>query len=364
MADFKDEFSPDLVARLGAEIGRAWPAFPRPEWEAAATAGLEDLRLLERVGHLARVLGALLPQSFPEAAGVLQRMLESEDFTGWMTLPCGQWVVDRGIDEPEVALPLLAALTPRFSSEGTIRPFIMRHPEITYGYLDRWLDDPDPHVRRLVSEGTRPRLPWSAQLPTHIADPALGIRFLERLFDDPSEYVRRSVANHLNDICKDHPHVALECARRWREASTHGGFVVRHGLRTLVKRGDPRALELLGYAHANEVALVSLECAPAVVAIGGEVTFTAVLSVDEPTRAAIDYVVHYQGANGPRAGKVFKLTSRDLRPGRPETVVRRHRFRHVSIRTIHPGPHRIEIQVNGRILGGCDIELVQDRAAP
>jgi 3-methyladenine DNA glycosylase AlkC len=359
MADFRDEFSPAMIRRLGDEIARAWPAFPQDEWRARATDGLDALRLLERVDHLAGVLGDLLPSSFPDAARVIHDALRSEALDGWMTLPCGAMVAGRGIESPEVALPLLAELSPRFSSEWTVRPFILRHPEITYRHLREWAADPEPAVRRLVSECTRPRLPWAVHLPTHIAEPQLGIVFLDMLFDDPSEYVRRSVANHLNDISRDHREVALGCARRWGAASTQGESVVRHGLRTLVKRGDPEALGLLGYAHGNVVTLDDIGCAPSVVVIGDQVTLTAVLSVDEPTRAAIDYVVHYQGAKGLKAGKVFKLTSRDLRPGHPETIVRRHRFHHVSIRTIHPGPHRIEIQVNGRVLGGCDIEVVE-----
>jgi 3-methyladenine DNA glycosylase AlkC len=359
MADFKDEFSPALVDRLGAEIGEAWPAFPQEEWRARAVEGLDEMRLLERVTHLAGVLADLLPPAFPDAARVLHEALRSEALDGWMTLPLGRMVADRGIDEPEIALPLLAALSPRFSSEATVRPFIQRHPEITYRHLRAWASHPDDEVRRLVSECTRPRLPWAAQLPTHVADPQLAIVFLDMLFDDPSEYVRRSVANHLNDISKDHREVALDCARRWGPASTHGDFVVRHGLRTLVKRGDPEALGLLGYAHDKVVTLEAIDCTPPVIAIGDEVTLTAVLSVEEPTRAAIDYVVHSQGAKGLKAGKVFKLTSRDMRPGYPETIVRRHRFRHVSIRTIRPGRHRIDIQVNGRILGGCDITVMR-----
>ena len=357
MADFRDEFSPELVERLGAEIRRAWPAFPTEPWLEAA-AGLGPLALMARVEHLAHALGELLPVPFPAAAEVLHRALDSTTFTGWMTLPCGQFVAAKGIEDPETALPLLAALSPRFSSEGTIRPFIERHPEIAYGHLREWSRHPDEHVRRLVSESTRPRLPWARQLKSHITDPRLSIDLLDRLFDDPSEYVRRSVANHLNDISKDHPAVALDVARRWGERSTHGDFVVRRGLRTLVKRGDQTALGLLGYGDADAIALVALECSPDRVAIGGEVTLTAQLVADRPTRAAIDYVIHYQGARGPKAGRVFKLTSRDVRPGAPETIVRRHDFGHVSIRRIHPGPHRIELQVNGRILGGCDIEVI------
>jgi 3-methyladenine DNA glycosylase AlkC len=357
MADFRDEFSPELVERLGAEIQRAWPGFPTEPWLQAG-AGLDPLALMARVDHLAAALGELLPAPFPAAAEVLHRALDSETFTGWMTLPCGYFVAAKGIDDPETALPLLAALSPRFSSEGPIRPFIERHPAIAYRHLREWTTHPHEHVRRLVSEGTRPRLPWARHLKSHIADPRLSIDLLDRLFDDPSEYVRRSVANHLNDISKDHPEVALDVARRWGERSTHGDFVLRRGLRTLVKRGDPTALGLLGYGGAGAITLVALECAPDRVAIGGEVTITAQLTADRPTRAAIDYVVHYQGVNGPKAGRVFKLTSRDLHPGEPETIVRRHRFGHVSIRRIHPGPHRIELQVNGRVLGGCDVEVI------
>ena len=359
MADFRDEFSPDLVARLGGEIRGAWPGFPTARWHALATEGLEPLRLLERVGRFADALAATLPGRFADAAGVLHRTLGSATFTGWMTLPCGHFVAAHGIDEPEIALPLLAALSPRFSSEGPIRPFIERHPELTYRCLERWASDPDEHVRRLVSEGTRPRLPWAPHLRSHIADPSPGIALLDRLRDDPSPYVRRSVANHLNDISRDHRDLALATAQRWRDEGLRDERVIRHGLRTLVKRGDPDALRLLGFGGADAVDLAGIACAPERVAIGGEVTLTARITARRPTRAAIDYVVHYMGARGPKAGRVFRLTTRDLETGRTETIVRRHRIAHISIRRIHAGPHRIELQVNGRVLGGCDFDVYE-----
>lgn len=279
-----------------------------------------------------------------------------------MMLPCGYFVAKAGIDEPESALPVLAALTPRFSSEGPIRPFIEAHPEVTFRYLHEWVHHPDEHVRRLVSEGTRPRLPWAPQLKRLLADPRPAVELLERLFDDDSLYVRRSVANHLNDISKDHPALALECAARWSAQSTHGDYVVRHGLRSLVKRGDAGALSLLGFDQAAEIELLRFECSPTSVVIGAEIVLEAAFRAPAETNAVIDYVVHYQGVNGVKGGKVFKLTTRRLGPGVPATIAKRHRFAHVSIRRIHPGPHRIDIQVNGHVLGSVTVEVIEPPA--
>jgi len=205
MAALKDEIDTGLGRRLAGELAAAWPAFPRRRLMYGLADALEPLQLMARVDLLANRLARALPQPFPAAAQVLWRALDSPSFVGWMTLPCGTFVAKRGISDPEVALPLLAGLTPRWSSEGPIRPFIERHPELTYDHLRRWVTDADEHVRRLVSEGTRPRLPWAPQLRGLIADPSPNLPLLDALVDDPSPYVCRSVANHLNDISKDHP---------------------------------------------------------------------------------------------------------------------------------------------------------------
>jgi 3-methyladenine DNA glycosylase AlkC len=289
VADIKDQFSPALVAALAEELHRAWPAFPVERFRAEAATGLADLELMQRVRHITAALAGALPAEFTTAAAVLDRAVGSPTFTGWMTLPCGYWVADHGIDEPEVALPLLARLSPLFSSEGPIRPFIERHPDIAFAYLNKWAGDPDEHVRRLVSEGTRPRLPWASQLRGLIADPSPAIALLDLLFDDQSDYVRRSVANHLNDIAKDHPELALECARRWlATGSDRAAWVVRHGLRTLVKHGNAEALTMLGYDHATAVRLDKLTVTPERLLIGGEVTIEFTLSTDDTVRVTVD----------------------------------------------------------------------------
>lgn len=362
MAAFKDEISPEMARSLAAELQKAWPEFPTQRFTRGLTTGLAPLELLARVNFLAERLAAALPAPFPDTAWVLWRALESPTFTGWMTLPCGTFVARQGIEDPLVSLPLLAGLTPRWSSEGPIRSFIERHPDITYSHLRRWCSDDDEHVRRLVSEGTRPRLPWAPLLRGLIADPSPNIPLLEALVEDASPYVRRSVANHLNDITKDHPDTALDLAERWLTLGNGATWVVRHGLRTLVKRGDVRALALLGVDTGSKVEVVDLWLDRTAVAIGDAVTFTVTLMLDPGSETAtdviVDYRIHYAGARGVKVPKVFKLTRRHLEPGQPATISRRHVFEHVSVRRIHPGSHQLDVQVNGSVLGSASFNVI------
>ena len=358
MAALKDRVDAALGRRLAAELVAAWPAFPRRRFMSGLADALEHLELLDRIGELADRLSRSLPAEFGAAAEVLWRCLDSPTFDGWMTLPCSTFVGRHGIDDPELALPLLAGITPRWSSEWAIRPFIARHPELTYDHLRRWTAADDAHVRRLVSEGTRPRLPWAPQLRALVADPTPNVPLLDALAGDPAPYVRRSVANHLNDISKDHRALALDLARRWL-ARDGAAWTARHGLRTLVKRGDRQALELAGVTIDADVRLVELAVERDRVAIGESAAFTLTLELatGDPADVVVDYRVHYVGARGVKAPRVFKLARRRLEPGLPVTIRREHAFDHVSIRRIHPGRHAIDIQVNGRVLGTIAVEI-------
>lgn len=355
MAALKDEISPALVEALAAELRSAWPAFPRERFVDRAASGLEELELLARVSHVAQALGECLPSDFANGAAILDRALASQTLTGWMALPCGEWVAAHGLAEPDVALPLLARLTPRFSSEFAIRPFVERHPEITFRHLRQWAEDADEHVRRLVSEGTRPRLPWAAQLRDLRADPGPMLGLLERLSTDESEYVRRSVANHLNDISKDHPELAVSLAERWQARGAEG--VVRHGLRSLVKQGDPQALRLVGYDPDVRVTLADLSAAPARVRIGEATEISFTLAAKDRAPLVIHYRVHHAGVRAQRSAKAFKLGTCAIEAGERRRFTQRHEFRELSVRRIHPGKHPIEIQVNGRVLGAVEVDV-------
>lgn len=360
--DFKDRISPALVAGLGEDLKAAWPEFPEGEFVRRACDGLASLEMKGRVVHVADALAATLPGDFAEAAKVIEKSLASPRMNSWVVYCVDDYVGRYGIDQPEVALPLMAKLTPRWSCEFAIRPFIETHPEITFEYFDRWVESDDEHLRRLVSEGSRPRLPWGGHLMEFIADPSPTIALLDRLVDDPSLYVRKSVANHLNDIAKDNPGLAIETARRW---IAEGGdaerraWIVNHGMRSLIKKGDPEALALVGFDHDADVALSGFSVTPQEIAIGDEVTIEFLLSATETTPVMVDYAIHHAGASGVRSAKVFKLKRLELKPGTETAFTRRHRIREVSVRKIYPGPHLIEVQVNGRVLAAATVEVLK-----
>lgn len=356
MAAFKDQISAGAVRQLAGVVASVWAEFPTDDFVADAVSGLDELELTGRVDHVADALVAALPGDFTEAAPVVSALAASPDLEGWVSMSVNSAVAKAGLGHPEVALPLLALLTLKFSSEFAVRPFIEGHRDVTLRHLRQWCSSPDEHVRRLVSEGTRPRLPWAPVLRGFVADPSPALDLLEQLVDDESPYVRRSVANHLNDISKDHPDRAVAVAAGWINRP-HGPWIVRHGLRTLVKRGHPGALALLGYPVDHGVELVALTLQPDQIRIGDAATIRFTLRAERDTNAVIDYVVHYKGAKARKAGKVFKLTTRVLAAGVPVTIERNHRFEHVSIRRILPGLHRIEVQVNGQVLGGADLDV-------
>lgn len=362
MADFKDELSPALIARLAGDLDDDSGSFDRAAFERLAGDGIEGLELKARIDRIAVALETTMPAAVEEADRMIRSALEGEGLQGWASMPVNAYVARAMLDRPDVALPLLAALTSRYTAEFAIRPFLEAHYELTMDRLRTWTAHPDEHVRRLVSEGTRPRLPWAGRLSRFVADPTDALGLLDALVDDESTYVRRSVANHLGDIAKDRPDLALDTARRWSLSTTRGDFVVRHGLRSLIKQGHPAALAILGFDHDAPIGIEGLTCSPAEISVGDTVTISFTLRAAEATKAVIDYLVHYQGARGPKAGKVFKLAVRDLPAGREVHFSRRHRFEHVSIRTIHPGPHPIEVQVNGRILGRTVVHVNSDEA--
>jgi 3-methyladenine DNA glycosylase AlkC len=320
----------------------------------ACADALDGLTFSGRVAAVRDAVLADLPNGFGPFADVLRAALRDPGFTGWMIWPVAESVGVRGIGVFEPALELLRELTPRLTAEGAVRPFLMADQERALAVLAGWTDDPDHHVRRLVSEGTRPRLPWAPRLPALIADPRPAVPLLDALYRDESEYVRRSVANHLNDIGRDHPEVAVVTAARWlAEPVETTERVVRHGLRTLVKSGHPGALALLGHAPDLPVVVDGPTVTLDRIRVGDHLEFTyAVTNAhDRPASVVIDYVIHHVKANGGRTPKVFKLVTRSLGPGETWRATRRHSFRPISTRRYHAGTHAVGIQVNGRPYG-------------
>ncbi len=387
---FKDHIDAALVDRLSAALVTVEPSFDAPTFRSLATDGMEGLELKGRIANVAEALRRTLPDDMADAAAVIDRVLslppeadgddgDGEDeggpggLTGWDVWPIADWVALAGRDDPEVALELLARITRYASGEFAIRPFIDDDPDAVMARLSGWAGRDDEHVRRLVTEGTRPRLPWAPRLAVAEADPTFAVGLLDRLVDDPSEYVRRSVSNHLNDLCKVAPddtrRIATEWSARADAAAAHGDveradrirWVLRRGLRTLVKSGDPEVFRLLG--HDPDVALqVGLELRTPQVELGGAAEWTLrVESLEaESHRIVVDYAIGFLRANGTPGRKVFKWTTRDLGAGEAMVLERRHKITPISIRTYRSGTHPVWVQINGRVVAETSFELTAD----
>jgi 3-methyladenine DNA glycosylase AlkC len=353
------------VASIGAGLQRAWPAFERERFETLALAGLDSLAFKARARHLSAALEATLPEDFATSAALLEATLApaggsaAEGLAGWAIWPLTEYVARRGLETPERALSVLHALTQRFTAEWALRVFIERHPELTYATLTRWAVDPSEHVRRLASEGSRPRLPWGLQLKGLIADPRPTLPLLLALQDDPSDYVRRSVANHLNDIAKDHPGLVAE----WLEAHLPGASaerraLLRHATRTLIKQGDGRVLKAWGLGRPLR-GDAALSLSPKRIAVGesAALTLTVRSSAARPQKLAIDYAVHHVKATGASSAKVFKGWVIELGAHEERVLRKNHSMKLITTRRYHAGRHVVEVLVNGKPAGEASFDL-------
>lgn len=378
MEPFKNLINAGTVARTGQHLQRAWPGFDRPRFEQLAASGLDTLEFKARAMQLADALQATLPEHFATAAEVLQASLappipldaqgeptglsgaqSEQGLSGWVVWSMGEFVARQGMRDLPRALACLHALTQRFSAEFAIRPFIQQHPEATLATLCTWLDDPSAHVRRLVSEGSRPRLPWGLRLHALVADPSPTLPLLRALQDDPSAYVRRSVANHLNDVAKDHPDLVAGWVQAHRSgASAQRTALLRHASRSLIKQGHAPTLTAWGLAQGLQ-GQARLRLSAAEAAVGGEIGLRVELQAQgaTPQDLVVDYAVHHRKANGSSAPKVFKGWKLTLAPGEQRELHKRHSLRPVTTRTLYPGEHRVDLLVNGLVLASAGFDL-------
>lgn len=357
MQPLKYSLDAKVVRGLARELTGALPTFPQPTFVRQCLNGLDELELTARAWHIAEALRRHLPPDFPKAATVVQAALGPEldrtDAFGaalFRYLPYVFFVQKYGLESFEPAMQLQYELTKRFSAESSIRAFLVRYPDRTLARLRRWAEDSNVHVRRLVSEGTRPRLPWAPRLRAFQTDPAPVLALLERLRDDPERYVQRSIANNLNDISKDHPNLAVDTCVRWLERPTAGRrWIARHALRSLVKQGHKGALAALGAGRKPEVRLELLRLTPRRVRIGDTVRFELrVTSTAEQSQAlVVDYRVHFVKADGRTSPKVFKLKRLDLAAQASVELRGRVSLAPMTTRRHYPGCHALEIVVNG-----------------
>jgi 3-methyladenine DNA glycosylase AlkC len=362
-------FNAESLGDLAGEHARL-PGFDAERFLRDALGGLEGRGLLERLDWIATCIEAQMPPDFPAMKEALEAAmpppldpgLRDDDFGRFIHAVPGILAVRHGLeDHRDSALDLLHAATKRFSMEFYIRPFLNRWPEETLARLDRWCEDDNYHVRRLVSEGTRPRLPWARNI--EIA-PDVPLRFLDRLHADPTRYVTRSVANHMNDLSKLMPDTVVARLTSWREEGRQGagemGWITRHALRTAVKRGERGALDLLGY-RAGEVRGVIRVLTPQL-RIGDRLRFEVELTAPEDLPVMVDYRLRFARPSGP-AEKVFKLKTGTLKAGVPQGFAKVHHLKgDATTFRLHPGAHGITVQVNGQDVAEAGFDLLEGGA--
>lgn len=362
---FADELVNGHTVRLLTRAVRSALPGVEPASLRAAAQRLGPLPLRERADLLRDALLADVPGGYAELAGVVRAARDAvPGFGGWLIWPVTSAVAAKAVAEGtdtafDDAMALLADLTGRLTSEFALRILLRHDLDRALGIIAGWTAVTDPDVRRLAAEGTRPCLPRSVPVPELVARPGATVPVLDALHRDDSEYVRRSVADHLDDLGRGHADLAVATARRWLDApAPTTGRLVRRGLRTLVKRGHPGALELLGFTSATlEVDGPVLDRTR--VPFGGSVRFTATIRNvgASDARLAIDYVVHHRGADGSRTTRTFKLTARAIAPGETIAVTREHSFRPLATRRCHPGRHAIALHINGVTSDRAEFEL-------
>lgn len=347
----KHMFDAERYRRLADDLAAVAPRFDRSRFLALALDGLDDRALMDRLRQTTLACDAALPGAYPEKLATL-RLLAPRLGHNFVGIFLSDFVATHGLADFDLSLDALKFFTRFGSAEFAIRAFLERDLDRTLAVMTAWASDPDEHVRRLASEGSRPRLPWGRRLPALVRDPSPTFPILTRLSADPSLYVRKSVANHLNDISKDHPERMLALVESWDRAHAPTAWIARHAARTLIKKGHPRALRLVGVSGAARVKVAAFSVAPATLRLGEEITLTARLTstAKQSQRLVIDYVVRYAKAGGRASAKVFKWTEAEVAPGATLTLTKRQTIRDFSTRRHYAGRHPVDLQINGRLV--------------
>ena len=362
----KDRLGEQAILEISQVLSMCLTDFPQRQFIKQALAGLGELELKQRVDHLIAVLADYLPAEFTDAASVLisvkhhwpeQSSADSwGSFTAW---PLVDYVSVYGLNQPAIALDVLKNLTSLFSAEFAIRPFIIRHFDLTYQHLLRWTSDEDEHVRRLASEGSRPRLPWGKRLTQFCDNPDPIFPILEKLRDDSSLYVRRSVANNLNDIAKDHPAKVIRLCQSWSvDDSADRQWLIRHALRSLVKSGYSETFAILGYSKNPQISS-RFKLIETSVVLGNSLKIETLLQSEsvESQRLVIDYRIHHVKANGSRTSKVFKWKNITLHGQQTLLLNKLHPFNIITTRKYYAGNHLVELLINGVSYASAEFEL-------
>jgi 3-methyladenine DNA glycosylase AlkC len=354
----KEIFNRDRLEHFARETIAVYPDFDGARFLTLASIGLDDLSIMQRLRQIAVAYHEVLPGGFATNLEIL-RALAPRINHGFASMVMPEYVALYGHDHFDLSMDALAFFTRFGSSEFAVRHFLAKDLARTLKVMERWSRDDNEHVRRLSSEGCRPRLPWSFQLRELISDPSPVAPILENLRSDASLYVRKSVANHLNDITKDHPAWVFERIADWPKDDPRSTWIMKQALRTLIKKGDGRALHHFGAGEKAEVKIESFAATPSALKLGGAVKISVrlVSTASAPQKLIIDYAVHYVKKAGGTSKKVFKWKEITLGGGKSCELSISRAIRDFTTRVYYAGRHPVELIVNGEVLADCAFEL-------
>lgn len=355
----KEIFNLERLQHIAEEMSAVYPSFDAKGFLKHARRDLDGLSVMQRMARISESLHAVIPLDYAHTLKHLYALAPRLN-SGFVSLFLGHYVASYGLDDFQRSMAALKYFTTFGSAEFAVRAFLLKDFERTLAVMQQWSLDDNEHVRRLASEGSRPRLPWSFRLAQVQANPRLCASILENLKADSSLYVRKSVANHLNDITKDHPDWVLQVIESWSLDTPHTAWIARHALRSLIKQGNTRALTIIGAGARAEVKIHQFKVEPAVIRLGERInlSFTLESLASAPQKLVVDYAIDYVKSAGHSAAKVFKLKAFTLGAGERHTVLRGQHIRDMTTRKHYPGQHTVHVLVNGERLGSTGFELI------
>ncbi|WP_066630539.1 DNA alkylation repair protein [Labilibacter marinus] len=360
----KNMINPKLVEQVGNQLIQIKSDFNKDAFiKEVFDNNWENLELKDRMNHVAYIMGQHLPADYAESIEIVLALTnlaqnDSKEMSFvYMFLP--SYVEQFGIQDTATSVKAMERITQFSSCEFAVRPFIINNQDIMMEQMLNWSMHEHENVRRFSSEGCRPRLPWAMGLPELKKDPAPIMPILENLKDDASEFVRKSVANNLNDISKDHPELVLSIAKRWQGKSKNTDWIIKHGLRTLLKAGNQTALEMFGFGSSKDIKAENFKVITPLVKLGDylEFSFDINNTSNSDSNIRLEYAVYYQKANGSLAKKVYKISEKMYAANSTSNIKRRQSFKVISTRKFHEGLHQVALVINGIEMEKHDFEL-------
>jgi 3-methyladenine DNA glycosylase AlkC len=350
----KDLYSPSFYSRLSDSLTDVLPGFEKQKFtEQIYTPAFDGMELKQRMRHTVITLHNFMPADFKDGVIVIKELITllrkqgiGEDGLAHMFLP--DYIEVYGIDDYNTSIDALEFTTQFVSCEFAVRPFLLKYTEPMMAQILAWSKHENYKVRRLASEGSRPRLPWAMAVPALKKDASLILPILENLKNDPSEWVRRSVANNLNDIAKDFPEIVLDIAARWTGISKETDAIIKHGSRTLLKQGHTEILAHYGL-HTNGIELSNFKVLTSKISIGDSVefAFTVANTNSAEQKIRLEYAIFYPMKNGKFSKKVYKISERIFAPKETSTIKRKQKFIPITTRTFYAGLHKVTLIING-----------------